>query len=125
MAVRRKLLTGPGVTHADMPVVDRRAPVPQGAEAAKAAPPSFDRRFQLGLPVKKLQGGASRASPRALAGPAASKTDDAAGSGIVLVPVIHETLASAMARTGVTDAGELVEIALQQLAIRAGGPGPR
>ncbi len=115
MAIRRKRLPDPGVTLPDVPVVDRRAPVPHAAEVS-GAPPSFDRRFQLGLPVKKAPELARRPSVRALAGPVASGKDDGARSGIVLVPVLEQTLASAMARTAVTDACELVELALQQLA---------
>jgi hypothetical protein len=116
MPFRRKLLNGPGVTFPTVPAVDPRAPAPSGADAAKVSP-SLDRRFQLGLPVKMEQDVVLRPSPRALAGPA-SKKGNGAPDGIVLVPVIHETLTLAMACTGVTDAGELVELALQQLAAR-------
>jgi len=123
MPFRRKLLSGPNVTFPIVPSVDRRASVPDAAEAAKV-PPASDRRFELGIPMKKAQDVPQPPSQRALAGPDALEKQDSAPADVVLVPVINETLESAMARTGVTDAGELVEIALQQLAAPANSSDP-
>jgi hypothetical protein len=107
-----------GVTLAVPPEADRRAHTARADKPSKvqAAFPPFDRRFQSGYPVADDPGLVFQPlAPPALPG---NELADAAGSGIMLVPVIRETIALAMARTGVMDEGDIVELALQQLVAR-------
>ncbi len=92
------------------------------ADKAKGevALPPFDRRFQVGYPVADDPGIVfhpfAPLAPAASASPVEEVID--ATPDVVLVPVSGETLALAMARSQVTDAAELVEIALRHFAAR-------
>jgi len=102
-------------------MVERRAAgnVPRQPSKGEVALPPFDRRFQLDYPAVDDPGIRFRQSGPSEKAPAPPAEMSQATTSVILVPVDPETLRIAMARSGPTDAADLVEHALRQFAQRS------